>query len=124
MNQTRRVAVKIALDGYEDYRATVTKLNNANKLFASELGVLNKQLAANSTDMNVLKEKHEVLKKAFDNQREAVSKMADALKIAKDKQSDYAKKVEESEAKVKAAREALETYKNSSESQGIKTGTR
>lgn len=115
MNQTRRVAVKIALDGYEDYRATVTKLNNANKLFASELGVLNKQLAANSTDMNVLKEKHEVLKKAFDNQREAVSKMADALKIAKDKQSDYAKKVEESEAKVKAAREALETYKNSSD---------
>ena len=115
MNQTRRVAVKIALDGYEDYRATVTKLNNANKLFASELGVLNKQLAANSTDMNALKEKHEVLKKAFDNQREAVSKMADALKIAKDKQSDYAKKVEESEAKVKAAREALETYKNSSD---------
>ena len=115
MNQTRRVAVKIALDGYEDYRATVTKLNNANKLFASELGVLNKQLAANSTDMNVLKEKHEVLKKAFDNQREAVSKMADALKIAKDKQSDYAKKVEESEAKVKAAKEALETYKNTSD---------
>lgn len=115
MNQTRRVAVKIALDGYEDYRATVTKLNNANKLFASELGVLNKQLAANSTDMNVLKEKHEVLKKAFDNQREAVGRMADALKIAKDKQSDYAKKVEESEAKVKAAREALETYKNSSD---------
>lgn len=115
MNQTRRVAVKIALDGYEDYRATVAKLNNANKLFASELGILNKQLAANSTDMNVLKEKHEVLKKAFDNQREAVHKMADALKIAKDKQSDYAKKVEESEAKVKAAREALETYKNSSD---------
>ena len=85
MNQTRRVAVKIALDGYEDYRATVAKLNNANKLFASELGVLNKQLAANSTDMNALKEKHEVLKKAFDNQREAVGRMADALKIAKDR---------------------------------------
>ena len=42
-NATRRVSVKIALDGYEEYRATVTRLNNANKVFASELGTLNEK---------------------------------------------------------------------------------
>ena len=114
-NATRRVAVKIALDGYEEYRATVTKLNNANKLFASELGTLNQKLKANSTDVDTLKKKHDVLKAAFDNQRETVKLMREQLERAKDAQAHYRDAVEKSEAKVKAAKDALENYKNTSD---------
>jgi len=114
-NATRRVSVKIALDGYEEYRATVTRLNNANKLFASELGTLNEKLKANSTDTETLKRKQEVLKAAFDNQKRTVEVMAQQLARAKDAQAAYKDAVEKSEAKVKAAEDALNKYKNTSD---------
>lgn len=114
-NATRRVSVKIALDGYEEYRATVTRLNNANKLFASELGTLNEKLKANSTDTETLKRKQEVLKAAFDNQKRTVEVMAQQLARAKDAQAAYKDAVEKSEAKVKAAEDALNKYKNTTD---------
>lgn len=114
-NATRRVSVKIALDGYEEYRATVTRLNNANKLFASELGTLNQVLKNNSTDTEALKRKQEVLKAAFDNQKKTVELIVQQLTRAKDQQHMYEKAVESSEAKVRAAEDALNKYKNTSD---------
>lgn len=110
-NATRRVAVKIALTGYEEYRATVTRLNNANKLFASELGVVDKKLQANSTDMASLKRQHDILKDAFDTQRAKLQLIKDALTKAKDEQEQYSRKVEEARQKLIAATEAHEKYK-------------
>lgn len=114
-NATRRVSVKIALDGYEEYRATVTKLNNANKLFASELNTLNQVLKGNETNMAALKRQEEVLNQAFENQKKVVDTLAQALAHAKDQQNTYQKAVETAKDKVKAAEDALEEYKNTTD---------
>ena len=112
---TRRVSVKIALDGYEEYRATVTKLNNANKLFASELGIVDQKLKANTDDISALRRQHTVLKDAFDNQKDTLKILKDKLDDAKAAQDRYQKAVESSEAKVRILTTMLENYKNSSD---------
>lgn len=104
---TRRVSVKIALDGYEEYRATVTKLNNANKLFASELGVVDQKMKNNTNNVKLLKEKHDILKQAFDNQREKLKMIGEQLERAKSQMDTYAQRVENAKTKVDTISGAL-----------------
>lgn len=100
MPTTRRVSVRIALEGYEEYRATISKLNQQNSILASELGVIDSAYRNNVGSIEHLAERQKILQDSYNTQVEKLRTIGDALNFAKSKQAEYQQSVADAQKKV------------------------
>lgn len=100
MATTRRVAVRIALEGYEEYRATISKLNQQNRILASEMGVIDSAYRNNVGSVEHLAEKQKKLQEIYNNEVVKLNTLKQALDYAEKKQADYQLAVEKAQKKV------------------------
>lgn len=111
MPTTRRVSIKIALDGYEEYQATVAKLNQQNKLLESELSVIDSSYRNNADSLEHLTERQKTLQKIHDNEVDKLNTIGNRLDYVRQKQKEYAVAVEEAQKKVENDIKVIADYK-------------
>lgn len=111
MAVTRQVSVKIALEGYSEYRATISKLNDQNKLLQSQLAVIDKIYKNNTGSIEHLTERQKVLQESYDTNVKKLNAIGDALEYTRTKQEEYSKEVEEAQGVIDALSPDMDYYR-------------
>ena len=109
----RRIATRIAVEGEDEFRASITKINNEYKTLSSELKLVESQFKGQANTVAALEKKGESLSKMYDNQAQKVEEARKALENAEAAQRKHADAIAAYEAKIAAAKEELDNLKNS-----------
>lgn len=111
----RSVSIKVMLDGYQEYRNTMAKLNAQNRLLEATLKDIDAQYGKNSKSVDAVREKLSTLQLMEKNQRERLQATNQMLGEAIQKQKDYAAQMVVAQIKVNETTEALKNYRESGE---------
>lgn len=82
MANTRKVGLKIEIDGEKEYKSAIAELNKGNQVLASELRKVQEQFKGNETSIEALNAKGDVLQRQLQQQKDKVQTLRDALKNA------------------------------------------
>lgn len=82
MANTRKVGLKIEIDGEREYKSAIAELNKGNQVLASELRKVQEQFKGNETSIEALNAKGDVLQRQLQQQKDKVQTLRDALKNA------------------------------------------
>lgn len=107
---TRTVSIKVMLDGYQEYRNTMAKLNSQNRMLEGVLKDIDAQYGKNSKSIEAVTQKMSTLQTMEKNERERLATTNKMLQEAIDKQKDYAGQMTAAQVKVNLATDALKDY--------------
>lgn len=82
MANTRKVGLKIEIDGEREYKSAIAELNKGNQVLASELRKVQEQFKGNESSIEALNAKGDVLQRQLQQQKDKVQTLRDALKNA------------------------------------------
>lgn len=100
MAVTRTVAIRIALEGYDEYRRAIGNINEQNRILASELRVIDNSYRNNAQSIDHLTDRQQTLEQIYQNEVNKLEALGDALIYARGKQEEYAQAVEDLQNKV------------------------
>lgn len=100
MAVTRTVAIRIALEGYDEYRRAIGNINEQNRILASELSVIDNSYRNNAQSIDHLTDRQQTLEQIYQNEVNKLEALGDALIYARGKQEEYAQAVEDLQNKV------------------------
>lgn len=117
MAVTRRVSVRIALDGYDEYRNNIRKINEQNKILESELRVIDSSYRDNAGSVEHLAERQKNLIERYNNEIDKLNQLKAAREYANKKVQEYSdavavaqKKVDEETKAIDALEKELKTH--------------
>lgn len=108
MAVTRRVSVRIALDGYDEYRNNIRKINEQNKILESELRVIDSSYRDNAGSVDHLAERQKVLIERYNNEVAKLKEIEQARDFAKTKVKEYSNEVANAQKKVDDETKAID----------------
>lgn len=100
MAVTRRVSVRIALDGYDEYRNNIRKINEQNKILESELRVIDSSYRDNAGSVEHLADRQKNLIERYNNEIDKLNELKSARDYANKKVKEYSDAVAVAQAKV------------------------
>lgn len=112
---TRKVTVRIVLDGLAEYQNNIKAINAQNRVLQSELKLVDSQFKNNANSTEHLTARGKVLEKQIELQKQKVKELENALEYIRKAETSYASAVEKSRTKVDAARKALIEYSTSAD---------
>ena len=107
---TRTVSVKIAIEGYQEYRNTIANLNAQNKLLEARLKDLDREYGSSSTSVDKLAKQQGLLIDKYNLTKKKLEETDKILENAKARMDEYAKAVEDSKTKVYNTQQTLNGY--------------
>lgn len=81
-NNTRKVGLKVELDGEKEYKQAISELNKGNQLLASELKKVQEEYKGNENSIEALNARGDVLQKQLQQQQDKVATLQKALEEA------------------------------------------
>lgn len=109
----RQVSIRVALTGYDEYKATVTKLNQQNELLKQELKLIDAEYKNTGNASEYTRQRAEALTKQYDIHVQKLNAIREAIKSGEADRKKYEQQMTASEEKLKKATKALEDAKNS-----------
>lgn len=109
---TRVISTKLAIEGENSYRQSISRVNSEIKALKSALALTESQFQTNANSMRALEEKGKALASLYDAQKSKVDSLKAALENAKAAQERYRQEKEKLTEKLRANNEALERLKN------------
>lgn len=109
---TRVISTKLAIEGENSYRQSISRVNSEIKALKSALALTESQFQTNANSMRALEEKGKALASLYDAQKSKVDSLRAALENAKAAQERYRQEKEKLTEKLRANNEALERLKN------------
>lgn len=109
---TRVISTKLAIEGENSYRQSISRVNSEIKALKSALALTESQFQTNANSMRALEEKGKALANLYDAQKSKVDSLKAALENAKAAQERYRQEKEKLTEKLRANNEALERLKN------------
>ena len=104
---TRTINTKLSVDGEKEWKSQMSDVNSALKTLRSELALSSSEFRGQANSMAALREKQDILQRQYDQQREKVSALTEALATARDIYSDSPKKIDEYQRQLNTAVVAL-----------------
>lgn len=108
MAVTRRVSVRIALDGYDEYRNNIRKINEQNKILESELRVIDSSYRDNAGSVEHLADRQKNLIERYNNEIDKLNQLKSARDYANKKVKEYSDAVAVAQAKVDEETKAID----------------
>lgn len=109
----RQVSIRVALTGYDEYKATVARLNQQNELLKQELKLIDAQYRNTGDASEYTRQRAEALAKQYDLHVEELKAINEAIRSGKQDREKYRQQMVESEEKLKKATKALDDAKQS-----------
>ena len=106
----RKVSIAIAIEGYNEYKDTVAKLNRENKLLEAQMKVVDSAYRNSSQSIEHFQAKSKVLGDQMALQKRKYDVITTELAKARNEQEKWAKAVEDSEKKMLNASKEFKTY--------------
>jgi len=106
----RKVSIAIAIEGYNEYKDTVAKLNRENKLLEAQMKVVDSAYRNSSQSIEHFQAKSKVLGDQMALQKRKYDVITTELAKAREEQEKWAKAVEDSEKKMLNASKEFKTY--------------
>lgn len=106
----RKVSIAIAIEGYNEYKDTVAKLNRENKLLEAQMKVVDSAYRNSSQSIEHFQAKSKVLADQMALQKRKYDVITTELAKAREEQEKWAKAVEDSEKKMLNASKEFKTY--------------
>jgi len=107
---TRTVSVKIAIEGYQEYKNTIANLNAQNKLLEARLKDLDREYGSSSTSVEKLAKQQGLLIDKYNLTKKQLEETDRILENAKARMDEYAKAIEDSKTKVYNTQQTLNSY--------------
>ena len=107
------VSIRVAVEGYDEFKQKITEVNASANLLKSELAKVESEYRGNANSMDALEKKGDVLARMYSNQSEKVSTLKEAVEKANQAQRLYSHQAEQSSAKLERAKAKLDDLKNS-----------
>lgn len=102
-NNTRKVGLKVEIDGENEYKQAINDLNKGNQVLASELRKVQEQYKGNEDSMEALRARSDVLQRQLQQQRDKVQTLRDALQNAATQVGEADKRTQEWQIKLNNA---------------------
>lgn len=109
------VSIRVAVEGYDEFKQKITEVNASANLLKSELAKVESEYRGNANSMDALEKKGDVLARMYSNQSQKVSALKDAVEKANQAQRLYSYQVEQGNTKLERAKAKLDELKNSTE---------
>ena len=109
---TRVISTKLAIEGENSYRQSISRINGEIKALKSALALTESQFQTNANSMRALEEKGEALASLYEAQKSKVDSLKAALENAKAAEERYRQEKEKLTEKLRANNEALERLKS------------
>lgn len=103
MENTRKVGLKVEVDGEREYKQAINDLSKGNQVLASELRKVQEQYKGNEDSMEALRAKSDVLQRQLQQQQDKVQTLRDALQNAATKYGEADKRTQEWQIKLNNA---------------------
>jgi len=94
-NNTRKVGLKVELDGEKEYKQAISELNKGNQVLASELKKVQEEYKGNENSIEALNARGEVLQKQLQQQQDKVATLQKALQNAAEEYGEADKRTQE-----------------------------
>lgn len=117
---TRTVSIKLQLDGYNEYRNTISALNAQNRLLDAQLKEIDIQYGKNSTSVTAMTEKQKLLKEQLEVQVAKYKETNGMLQQSVQQEQYYKDAMDKKALALGEARKNLELY-NAGAYKGKKT---
>lgn len=102
-----KIGASVALDGEKEFKQAVTGINKEMTVLGSEMKKVTAQFADNSTSMEALKSKQDVLSRTTDEHKTKVELLKNALESAKKEFGESSDKAQDWQIKLNNAEAAL-----------------
>ncbi|MDO5764181.1 MAG: phage tail tape measure protein [Elusimicrobiales bacterium] len=109
---TRVISTKLAIEGENSYRQSISRINGEIKALKSALALTESQFQTNANSMRALEEKGKALASLYEAQKSKVDSLKAALENAKAAEERYRQEKEKLTEKLRANNDALERLKN------------
>lgn len=106
MANTRKVGLKIEIDGEKEYKQAIADLNKGNQVLASELKKVSEQYKGQETSIDALNAKGDVLQRQLLQQKDKVATLQEALKNAANQYGEADRRTQEWQIKLNNAESA------------------
>lgn len=110
---TREIKTRFKLEGDDDYKNSLKKINSELATMRSEMKVVEARYEGNEKSIEALRAKNVELGKQYDKQKEKLETLRNALANAQETQKSANAKVDECREKYEKARQEMENYKKS-----------
>ena len=110
---TREIKTRFKLEGDDDYKNSLKKINSELATMRSEMKVVEARYEGNEKSVEALRAKNVELGKQYDKQKEKLETLRNALANAQETQKSANAKVDECREKYEKARQEMENYKKS-----------
>ena len=106
------VSIRVAVEGYDEFKQKITEVNASANLLKSELAKVESEYRGNANSIEALEAKGQKLAELHTLQSQKIGLLKKALEEAKSIQKKYADSVAESGERISAAEKRLEELKN------------
>ena len=91
----RKIETKLSIDGEREWKAQMTSVNSALRTLKTELSLSTSEFRGQANSMEALRASHDIMQRQYDQQRQKVADLREALSEVQEAYADSPKKIDE-----------------------------